>query len=303
VGFILQPYHSHTMAYKRSYRRRRAPFRRKRRASRYAPRRKRTYRRRSAPGGYRQGIPRQIGMQNMNPNTVTVQFVQKEVYTVTGVTGIGNSGSIIQVPVSDLVAPQFNPPAAFHAEGTWTFPGFNAFLPRFRHYVVRGAKVQARCVPVSNDPSNKKNKMYTQLVSDHAAVAAAATTERLFEAFNATEKNWHNSGNEVGAYDYRNYSPAKVWHIPKSNVMGKSDLKCNVGSTDLPGAAPDRTFVSVSLKGYSDNATQPHDTAMLTIKATYLVTFMEHIGGASSTTTLTNVATGGQSRKRFHGGD
>ena len=282
------------MAYKRSYRRKRAPYRRKRRVRTSRRRRRTTRGRRAAPGGYRGGIPRQIGMQNMNPNTVTVRFVQKEVYTVTGVTGIGNSASIIQVPVSDLQAPQFNPPAAFHAEGTWTFPGFNAFLPRFRHYVVRGAKIQARVCPVSNQPSNKKNKMYTQLISDSGEVSAAASTERHFEAFNSTEKNWHNSGNEVGAYDFRNYSPAKVWHIPKSNVMGKSDLKCPVGATNLPGAAPDRTYVAVSIKGYSDNASCPHDTAMLTIKATYLVTFMEHIGGASATTTLTNVATEGQ---------
>ena len=216
----------------------------------------------------------------MNPTTTTMRFTQKEVYTVVA-PGSGNNGSIIQIPTADLQTPTFLG-GSWTPEGVWQFHGFNALIPFYRHYVVRGCKIQVRCVPVSNQPSNKKNKMYTQLISTGGAVTSGASTEEHFEAFNSTEKNWHNSGNEVGAYDQRTYSPSRVWHIPKSGVMGKSDLKCAIGTTNLPGAAGDRTFVAVTIKGYQDAAMDGHDTCMVTVKASYLVTFVEHKGGAGT---------------------
>ncbi len=302
MGLLITPLTQVSTAAMPKYRsyRRRAPVRRRRGRKMTRTKYRGTRRaRKSAPGGYRVGIPRQVGMQNMNPTTTTVRFVQKNVYAVTAPGG-NNDGSIIQIPVADLEAPTFLG-GAWAANGAWEFHGFNAFIPRYRHYVVRGAKVQLRCVPILNTPSQKKNKMYTALISTGGATQSAASTESMYEAFNSTEKNWHNSGNEVGAYDQRSYSPSRVWHIPKSNVMGNANLKCNVGTTNLPGTAVDRTFVTCTIKGWTDAATQGHDVAVVTVKATYLVTFMEHIAGTA--TVDTNIAVEGNARpfKRARG--
>lgn len=261
------------MAYRKTYRRRRAPARRRR-----ATRSKRTATRTSRR--YRKPFARSLQLPNMNPTTLTMKFVQKEIYYVANPGQ--NSNSTLQIPMADMQRPTVVS-GTWTPEGNWLWPGFNAVLPLYRHYVVRGSKLQVRCVPATQGVTDHKNKMYTQLNSNSNAVSSTATTEEMFESFNSSERNWYNAGVEVGARDLRNYSPAKVWHIPKSGVMGNANLKCPVGTNNLPGSAADRTFTTVSLKRMlTGPVTEGHDAAIVTILATYLVTFMEHIGGAGA---------------------
>lgn len=259
------------MVYRRSNRRRR-------RAPRRAPSRRykrKVSRRRPTRSRYRTAIPRALQVRNLNPRTVTMRFQQKEVYFLAEPNL--NVPSMISIPMSDLVAPTF-PAGTWTPEGNWLFPGFNNYNIIYRHYVVRGAKLRVKCVPQGTSPTTAKNKMYTQIVSSPNDVSTVSSTEDLFEAFNSSERDWYNAGREVGASDSKTYSPAKVWHVPKSAVMGKQDLKCATGAVNAPGAAGDRTFCNITIARNTGTGNDAHDAAVVTVLVDYLVTFMEHSG-------------------------
>lgn len=227
---------------------------------------------RRPPKSHKLKMTRQIQMADMKPSTVMVRYQGKMKYQCLLQTGANNK-SILRVPASylgDCVA----------ETGTWTPDDTGRFIDstanffgKYAHYKVVGARCIVSVKTLLADGTQQLNNMV------FIARVGNTNTYTISEPIKDLEQNYGVKSRSWGGYSNTAYRQARLslGYSPKKQLAIKdiADNGTIKVSTTYGSSASDNTWFNVILAGELDAVSQGHSSAIVDVKASYLVRFEE----------------------------
>lgn len=225
-----------------------------------------------APKKYRPKMSRQIQMADMKPSTVMVRYQGKQKYQCLLQTGANNK-SILRIPASYIGDPVVE-------TGTWTPDSASRFVDsttnffgKYNHYKVVGARIIVAVKTLLADGTQQLNNMvFIARVANTNTYTISSDLKSLEDDYAVKSRQW-------GSYSNTGYRQARLsqGYSPKKQLGLKDyqDAGTIKVATTYGAAAADNTWFNVIICGELDSATSGHSSALVDVKASYLVRFEE----------------------------